>query len=174
MATLWIWCNLALMLRLYNSINQKALFPQNDLFILDCCELMRLVWDLQISTSVRQFYFWANSCIVFSSWPLLKSIHKGGLPIFPTSSIIYQFICQFEADYIERTTQLQENWLQLPNMYQCVLEKVDWKNLHKCPITSKAAISEHLIKSWDYASSFCEDMFSVLNGSYFNYHLSVL
>lgn len=114
------------MLRLYNSINQKNLFPKNVLFILDCCELMRLVWDLQISTSVRQFYFLANSCIMFSSWLLLKSIHKGGLTIFPTSSIIYQFICQFE-DYIERTTQLQENWLQLPNMYQCVLEKVDWK-----------------------------------------------
>lgn len=41
---------------------------------------------MQISTSIKQCYFSANSRIMFSSLPILKSIYKVGLAIFKSRS----------------------------------------------------------------------------------------
>lgn len=40
---------------------------------------------MQISTSIKQCYFSANSCIMLSSLPILKSIYKVDLAIFKSS-----------------------------------------------------------------------------------------
>lgn len=107
------------------------------------------------------------SCIMCSSQSMLKSLHKDGLCIFLTSSIIYKFKCQSEADCMGKTTQFLEKRIVEQS------EKVDCKNLWKCSVTHRSAISEHLIKNWECASCFYKYMFSILSGSHSSYHLKV-
>lgn len=46
---------------------------------------------------------------ISSSQPMLKSINKHGLILYQITSVIHQFKCHCEADYIGRTSQLLEN-----------------------------------------------------------------
>ena len=116
------------------------------------------------------FFFQLACCFLYADcfdiWSKRRSPHPQH-----SSSLIYSFRCVFGLQYIRRTNQRLDSRIK-----QHVPTKIRQGNYFADRInnTYGSSIAEHLINNCNCASSYSEDLFTILSKLYLNYHLKFL
>ena len=143
-----------------------------------CPVYLRLPWlgDIsdryayQISACVWKCYFSSNLCVVFRTRTVLPSGPKDVPPTQHSSALIYYFRSVCGLQYIGGTNQ------RVDARIKHVPTKIRLGNCFADHInnTYGSSIAEHLIDNRDCASSYSEDLFTILSRSHSDFHLKVL
>ena len=132
----------------------------------------------QITTAIRRCSLAVETCVVFTTRPLLLAIKKNVLSVHHHNNVIYQFMCHCDRQYVGRTSQrLQERIKQhVPRSIRNHHSSQDRSNLScACKknstsqiITHDSAIGQHLLKNPSCASQYSDIEYSTLARAQFS------
>lgn len=90
---------------------------------------------------------------------------------FPPYSVVYNFKCHYDADYLDRTGQRLE--ASIIQHKPAIIRNGNLDNLHTCLNLSWSVISEHLLKKkkLPMCQIINRDMFTVLKKVHFEFHI---